>query len=159
MGSASPVFGGQSVSKLSQSYAGDISADQAWSALASDASARLIDVRTYAEWTFVGLPDLGRLGRDVLCVELQSFPAMAPNPGFLAQSIAALERSGAQKSSPIFCLCRSGARSRAAAIALTEAGYSKVYNISGGFEGDLDQDRHRGQLNGWRRSGLPWRQT
>jgi rhodanese-related sulfurtransferase len=56
-------------------------------------------------------------------------------------------------------LCRSGVRSRAAAIAMTRAGFSRAYNIAGGFEGDLDGERHRGAANGWKAAGLPWKQT
>jgi rhodanese-related sulfurtransferase len=50
-------------------------------------------------------------------------------------------------------------RSRAAAVAMTGAGYSRAYNIAGGFEGDPDAERHRGNRNGWKASGLPWKQT
>lgn len=54
-------------------------------------------------------------------------------------------------------MCRSGARSRAAAIALTQAGFSQAINISDGFEGDME-DGHRGNRNGWKHVDLPWRQ-
>ena len=67
--------------------------------------------------------------------------------------------AGADKDAPVLFLCRSGARSRSAAIALTAAGFSRAYNIVGGFEGDLDGDRHRGQTNGWKAAGLPWKQS
>jgi rhodanese-related sulfurtransferase len=70
-----------------------------------------------------------------------------------------LQRNGAEKSSPVLFLCRSGARSRAAAIAMTSAGWSKCYNIMDGFEGALDANRRRGVLAGWRARGLPWTQT
>ena len=56
-------------------------------------------------------------------------------------------------------LCRSGGRSRAAAMALTAAGYAHAYNIAGGFEGDLNATKHRGGMNGWKAAGLPWNQT
>jgi len=56
-------------------------------------------------------------------------------------------------------LCRSGARSRAAAIAMTAAGFAKAFNASGGFEGDLDALRHRGNNNGWKAAQLPWKQS
>ena len=55
-------------------------------------------------------------------------------------------------------LCRSGARSRAAAIALTEAGFAQAFNIAGGFEGDMDGEGHRGNREGWKAENLPWRQ-
>ncbi|MGZ5959690.1 MAG: rhodanese-like domain-containing protein [Rhizomicrobium sp.] len=140
----------------SNDYAGDLSASEAWALLKSDPKAQLVDVRTTAEWNFVGLPDLSSLGRDALLVEWQSFPTMRANPSFVADA----ERSGAgDKDAPILFLCRSGARSRAAAVAMTAAGYRRAYNIAGGFEGDLDGERHRGKQNGWKASGLPWKQS
>ncbi len=139
----------------SPDYAGDLSAQEAWDLLQSDPAARLVDVRTTAEWNFVGLPDLGPLGREAELIEWQSFPSMQQNPNFVAQA----DQAGADKSAPILFLCRSGARSRDAAIAATRAGYGRAYNIAGGFEGDLDGERHRGGKNGWKASGLPWKQT
>ena len=144
-----------SQSNASAAYAGDVSPADAWGSLKNDASAQLVDVRTTAEWNFVGLPDLSSTNREVQLVEWQSYPTMAPNPAFVAQVSAA----NPDKNAPIFFLCRSGARSRAAAIAMTRAGYTRAYNIAGGFEGDLNPERHRGQHNGWKASGLPWRQS
>jgi rhodanese-related sulfurtransferase len=135
-------------------YAGDISATEAWEKLTADPSAQLVDVRTMAEWNFVGLPDLSGLGRRVHCVEWQSFPSGAPNPGFVAEAAGVLS----DKAAPVLLLCRSGARSRAAAIALTRAGFGQAFNIAGGFEGDVDGQGHRGHRNGWKADGLPWRQ-
>lgn len=135
-------------------YAGDISATEAWEKLQADPRAQLVDVRTVAEWNFVGLPDLSTLGRRVHCVEWQSFPAGAQNPGFLGEASGALT----DKAAPVMLLCRSGARSRAAAIALTRAGFEQAFNIAGGFEGDIDGHGHRGNRNGWKAEGLPWRQ-
>ena len=115
-------------------------------------------MRTVAEWNFVGLPDLEGLGRRVHCVEWQGFPTGAQNPGFTAEATQTLGAAGAAKSDPVLLLCRSGARSRAAAIALTATGYEQAFNVAGGFEGDVDGQGHRGNLNGWKASGLPWRQ-
>ncbi len=106
-------------SNPSPDYAGDLSAEEAWALLKSDPKARLVDVRTTAEWNFVGLPDLSSLGRDVGLVEWQMFPTMQPNPDFVAATEAA---TGADKTAPVLFLCRSGARSRSAAIALTRRG-------------------------------------
>ncbi len=139
-------------------YAGDLAPSQAWEQLQRDPKAQLMDVRTTAEWSFVGLPDLSPLGRRVHCVEWQSFPSGAPNDAFVAQARQALAAAGADASAPIFLLCRSGARSRAAAIALTQAGFAQAYNVAGGFEGDPDGEGHRGNSNGWKAEGLPWRQ-
>jgi rhodanese-related sulfurtransferase len=141
---------------LSSGYAGDLYAADAWTLLSGDQEAQLVDVRTMAEWSFVGLPDLSGIGRKVHCVEWQVFPSMAQNPSFLAQAAAAL---GGRKDAPVLFLCRSGGRSRAAAQAMTAAGYTRAHNIVGGFEGDLDHNRHRGSENGWKAASLPWKQT
>jgi len=143
----------------SRDYAGDIDAAAAWALLEREPKAQLVDVRTVAEWNFVGLPDLSPLGRKVHCVEWQQFPSMAPNPDFVGEASTALQAAGADPQTPVLFLCRSGARSRAAAIALTEAGFGQAFNIAGGFEGDLDGARHRGAVNGWKAAGLPWRQS
>jgi rhodanese-related sulfurtransferase len=139
----------------SLSYAGDISAAEAWEQLKANPKAQLVDVRTMAEWNFVGLPDLSSLGRQVHCIEWQQFPGGGRNPGFVAEAGQAL----ADKDAPVMLLCRSGARSRAAAIALTAAGYSRAFNVGDGFEGDVDAAGHRGHRNGWKAADLPWRQS
>ncbi|HUO97923.1 MAG TPA: rhodanese-like domain-containing protein [Rhizomicrobium sp.] len=142
--------------RRSQAYAGDLSAPDAWELLVREPDAQLIDVRTSAEWMFVGLPEISAIGRPLHRLEWQSFPAMTPNADFVAQAGAAL---GGNKTAPVLFLCRSGARSRAAAAAMTGAGYTRSFNIAGGFEGDLDHERHRGRKNGWKAAGLPWIQT
>ena len=135
-------------------YAGDISATEAWERLKGDPKAQLLDVRTVAEWNFVGLPDLSSLGRRVHCVEWQGFPTGSQNHGFVVEAGQALDDPKA----PVLLICRSGARSRAAAIALTAAGFTQAFNIAGGFEGDADAQGHRGNINGWKAADLPWRQ-
>jgi rhodanese-related sulfurtransferase len=129
----------------------------AWKMLSETDGARLIDVRSAAEWAFVGAPDLSALGQEVLRVEWQRWPGMAPNPDFLA----ALDAGLGDASGPFVFLCRSGARSLAAARALAQArgDATLCMNLTGGFEGDLDAEGHRGQKNGWKVSGLPWRQS
>lgn len=141
------------------SLAGDVECRDAWALLAADPKAQLVDVRTAAELTFVGLPDLSDLGRDVLTVEWQVYPSMAANPDFAGRTTALLTRAGAGPDTPVLFLCRSGARSRAAATAMTKAGFTRAYNVAGGFEGEPDSARHRGTRNGWKASGLPWRQS
>ena len=141
---------------LSSGYAGDLNASDAWALLSSHPEAQLVDVRTTAEWSFVGLPDLGTIGRRAICLEWQTYPSMAVNQAFAAQADQAL---GGRKDAPVLFLCRSGVRSRAAAAAMTAAGYTQAYNIVGGFEGDMDAASHRGQINGWKAAGLPWKQT
>jgi len=140
-------------------YAGDIDCLAAWALLEAEPTAQLVDVRTAAEWNFVGLPDLSSLGKRVLTVEWQSYPSMALNAHFASRTAELLAAEDADRDAPVLLICRSGARSRAAAIALTRAGYTKAYNVAGGFEGDLDPQHHRATRNGWKSSGLPWRQS
>lgn len=130
----------------------------AFAALSSDATAMLIDVRTVAEWSFVGAPDLSGIGRRVTMLEWQSFPSMALNPDFTAMALSAIAENGARTA---FFLCRSGVRSLHAARAVTAATSGEVtcINVAGGFEGDPDGDGRRGRINGWKAAGLPWRQN
>lgn len=135
-------------------YAGDLTPDEAWELLRREPDAVLVDVRTDPEWTFVGVPDLTDLGKKVIAVSWNSWPGGVRNPEFLQQLHAA---GGATASSLVF-LCRSGHRSVAAAEAATLAGFAPAYNVREGFEGDLDEEGHRGH-SGWRARGLPWRQS
>jgi rhodanese-related sulfurtransferase len=140
------------------SYAGDLGPGEAWERLKADPGAQLVDVRTAAEWSFVGVPDLSPLRRDALFCEWQHFPT-APNPDFCEELGHALAQAGYRTGAPIFFLCRSGARSQAAAIAMTAAGYGPCFNVRDGFEGPPDPERHRGRLAGWKAEGLPWVQA
>ncbi|MBN9434061.1 MAG: rhodanese-like domain-containing protein [Bosea sp.] len=146
---------------LSQSatFAGDVSAAEAWEGLAGEPQAMLIDVRTKAEWAYVGIPNLSAIGKDVLLVEWQSYPAMAVNTDFADVLSAELERRSVGRETALYFLCRSGVRSLAAAKAMAEAGYDRCFNVAGGFEGPLDGARHRGEVDGWKAAGLPWVQS
>ncbi len=135
-------------------YAGDISPTDAWELLERDAEAVLVDVRSEAEWTFVGVPDVTGLGKKLVMVSWNQWPGGTRNPQFLDE----LDAAGVRGDGPTLFICRSGARSRAAAVAATEAGLAPSYNVSEGFEGDLDGSGHRGSA-GWRARGLPWRQS
>ncbi len=136
-------------------YAGDVSPQKAWRLLSEDPAAQLIDVRSDAEWRHVGLPRLAPLGKEVHLIAWQLFPKMGHNPDF-AQEIAAKNFDPAQ---PLLFLCRSGVRSMHAAVALTGLGYQRCYNVAEGFEGDRDENGHRGNLGGWKHAGLPWDQA
>ena len=136
----------------------DVPVETTWDRLKTDADSTLVDVRTRAEWTFVGLPDLDAVGKRVLTVEWQTFPDGRVDPDFVGKLSALLEAGGVSKDAEIFFLCRSGARSRAAAAALADAGYARCRNVADGFEGPLDADRRRGRIAGWKAAGLPWRQ-
>lgn len=136
---------------MAQPDVSELALDQAWQRLQSDPDAVLLDVRTTAEWNFVGIPDLSSVGRQVRLVEWTRFPDGSPNPEFLNQAT-----DGIGHDRCVLVLCRSGARSRAAAQALSQAGYRDVRNVTAGFEGDLDADNHR--HGGWK-DELPWTQS
>jgi rhodanese-related sulfurtransferase len=139
-------------------YRGDVQPEEAWSTLSASASGALFDVRTTAEWAYVGLPDVSATGRPLITVEWQSFPSGAVNPDFVAALKTELEARNIGQDEPLYFLCRSGGRSAAAAAAMTAAGHSNCFNVAGGFEGRSDQERHRGTIEGWKVAGLPWRQ-
>ena len=145
-----------SISPLSATlgYAGEITPADAWNRLGAEPNAKIIDVRTQAEWSFVGVPDLSSLGKQVLLVSWQVFPTMARNDAFAAQ----LEAHGVKKDDVLLLLCRSGVRSKAAAEFLTALGYQAAWNITDGFEGPHDPQKHRGAVAGWKSSQLPWAQ-
>lgn len=130
----------------------ELSLDESWERLRSDPRAVLIDVRTAAEWKFVGVADLSELGRSPRLVEWTRFPDGAANPSFVADAT-----DGLDPDQPILLLCRSGKRSLAAAAALGAAGFTNTFNVTAGFEGDLDGADHR--TTGWKHHGLPWRQS
>ena len=132
---------------------------EAFGVLKDDAAARLIDVRTQAEWTFVGVPDLAAIGKQAAFLPWQTFPTMAVDPDFAAKLASALKADGANETTPLLFMCRSGGRSQAAAEAMAAAGFSACINVSDGFEGQIDGEGHRGTVSGWKASGLPWRQS
>ena len=140
-------------------YAGDLLAIDAYALLDGDSTSVLIDVRTQAEWAYVGTPDLQALGKAPLFLEWQSYPSMAVNANFIARLEAQLDLVGVERGASLVFLCRSGARSRHAAIAMTSAGWGPCFNVSDGFEGALDDSRRRGGVGGWKAGGLPWTQT
>jgi rhodanese-related sulfurtransferase len=134
----------------------DVSSKETWDRLQGNARAQLVDVRTRAEWTFVGLPDLAPIGKRILTLEWQTFPDSRVDPDFANRLTAALEAAGASKDDEIFFICRSGGRSRMAAEVMAEAGFRQCRNVADGFEGPLDSERHRGQSGGWKAAGLAW---
>lgn len=127
---------------------------QAWEALQRDPDAALVDVRTDAEWTFVGLPDLAEAGKQVALIPWQVYPTMQVNGHFAEH----LRKSGFTPANKLYFICRSGARSYSAAQAAIEAGFPHAFNVADGFEGPVDAEGHRGTAAGWKADGLPWRQ-
>jgi len=132
-------------------HKGNISPKEAYERLANNPNAVLVDVRTGPEWTFVGVPAVERL----IQLSWQEYPAMRVNPSFMEE----IGKTGLPKDTEFLFICRSGARSAAAASALTAAGYSNCWNVAEGFEGDRDEIGHRATVGGWKAAGLPWGQS
>jgi len=127
---------------------------EAWEALKANPDAQLVDVRTDAEWTFVGVPDLSSVGKRLALIPWQVYPAMQQNPAFVEQ----LRKAALTPDHRIYFICRSGIRSLHAAQAARDGGFPHVYNVADGFEGQLDAEGHRGAESGWKVANLPWRQ-
>ena len=125
-----------------------------WRALAENPQAHMVDVRTDAEWTYVGFPDLTSLDKRPATICWQVFPAMQVNGAFVAQ----LQEAGFTPADHLYFLCRSGVRSLYAANAAIAGGFPHAYNNADGFEGPPDAEGHRGTMAGWKADGLPWRQ-
>lgn len=142
-----------------RAYLADATPQATWQALLSEPGAALVDVRTAAEWTFVGVPELSGTPAALICIEWQGYPSMQINPGFADAVDRELRAAGSGPEAPVFFICRSGARSAAAAAAMTAAGYARCYNVAGGFEGNRDGNGHRGSVDGWKAADLPWVQS
>ena len=132
---------------LGRPYRGELTPQEACAVRDLAPGAKIVDVRTRAEWDWVGrVPD-------AVEIEWNQYPGGVRNPNFLAE----LKRQVDPEALVMF-LCRSGVRSIAAAALATEAGYSSCYNILEGFEGDKDANGQRNKIGGWRHAGLPWTQ-
>lgn len=134
----------------------DVPVLETWGRLNADPKAVLVDVRTRAEWAFVGVPDLSSLGRETVLMEWQTFPDNRTDPDFKDRLDETLKARGVEKDDQIFFICRSGVRSLKAAEAMAASGYRRCYNVAEGFEGPIDTNRHRNQIAGWRQAGLAW---
>ena len=136
------------------SYAGDLSPQEAWAKL--EDGAILVDVRTEGEWAHIGVPDTAAAGEgrnDPLFIQW-NLAGGIPNPQFIEQLNLQLKQQAQEgRRTELVFLCRSGARSVAAALAATEAGFTS-YNVLEGFEGEPDRHGER-TVNGWRNRGLP----
>ncbi|MBC7945770.1 MAG: rhodanese-like domain-containing protein [Burkholderiales bacterium] len=131
--------------EMSLPYEGALLPSEAYELMQHAPGAKLVDVRTQAEWDWVGrVPG-------AVEIEWMSYPGMVPNEVFMQELGQQVD-----KESLVMFMCRSGARSHHAAMAATEAGFPDCYNVLEGFEGDKDADRHRSSKGGWKTAGLPW---
>ena len=130
---------------LERPYQGELTPREAYDVLHLAPGAKIVDVRTRAEWDWVGrVPG-------AVEIEWMLYPGNEPNAHFLAQFKRQVDPEAL-----VMFLCRSGARSNSAANLAAASGYTNAYNILEGFEGDKDANGHRNKVGGWRHAGLPW---
>jgi rhodanese-related sulfurtransferase len=122
---------------------------QAWAALQQNPSAVLLDVRDRVEFAFVGHAP------NAVNIPWKDAPDWKPNTNFVDE----VRQRIANPETPIYLMCRSGQRSLDAAKALAAAGFANLTNVEEGFEGPIDEQKHRGTLGGWRFHNLPWIQS
>jgi len=128
-------------------YEGELTPSEAYELTQHLLAAKLVDVRTRAEWDFVGrIPG-------AIEIEWETYPGGNPNPLFLEQL-----KQHVPADAPVLFICRSGNRSHHAAVAAAAAGFNRCYNVLEGFEGKKDAHGHRNTVGGWRVAGLPWSQ-
>lgn len=123
---------------------------QTFDFLAQHPTAVFVDCRSEMEFLFVGHP----VG--AMMIPWNDGPDWEINPHFVGQVKKAC---GHSTNRPVVLICRSGNRSVDAGQALEAAGFTKVYNVLDGFEGELDEQHRRGRLGGWRKESLPWEQV
>jgi len=129
-------------------YTGEVTPTEAWTLIQNAPGSVIVDVRTQAEWNWVGrVPN-------AIEIEWMHWPERSANANFLNQLEARVD-----KESLVMFLCRSAQRSHLAAALATTHGYTQCYNILEGFEGDRDANQQRGTIGGWRKTGLPWVQS
>ncbi|MDO8437823.1 MAG: rhodanese-like domain-containing protein [Nitrosomonadaceae bacterium] len=135
----------QRAKEMELPYEGALLPAEAFTLLQQAPSAKLVDVRSRAEWDWVGrIPG-------AIEIEWQTYPGMRTNPDFLTYLESQVDTEAL-----VMFLCRTGGRSHQAAATATQSGYLDCYNILEGFEGDKDTTGHRGAKGGWKAAGLPW---
>jgi len=145
MSSLSAIFAQAATNKGAVEYEGALTPEQAWEVLQKAPHAKLVDVRSRQELDLVGhIPN-------AIHIEWAFYPDWKPNPDFLAQLQMQVD-----KESLVMFICRTGGRSNNAANAAHKVGYNETYNVLQGFEGEADANKQRGNINGWKKSGLPW---
>ena len=137
-----------------------ITCEDAFELLKNDKNSILIDVRTQEEHNFAGIVDASNFDQRMALIQWKFYPDMKMNQKFGDELEAILDKNFTNKDDvkKLF-LCRSGARSDQAAYFATTKGSNNCFNVISGFEGDHDANKHRGNVNGWKASNLPWIQS
>ncbi len=133
-----------------------ISPNEAWELVQTNPRAVLVDVRSDMEFLFVGHP-VGAIH-----IPWIDYPNWEVNPEFVAEVrktlLGGISHDGSNPRAPVILICRSGKRSLEAGNLLIQNGFTEIYNVAEGFEGELDDHHRRGTLGGWRFHDLPWEQ-
>ena len=133
-----------------------VTPSEAFGLVEKDQRVVLIDVRSSMEFLFVGHP------RGSVHVPWIDEPDWIVNPDFVTEvrkvMLGGVGMDDHGNDAPVVLICRSGKRSLEAGNLLIDKGFMQVYNVSEGFEGELDDKHHRSTLGGWRFHGLPWEQ-
>lgn len=137
----------QRAEQMGLPYSGALLPEEAYEIMQHVAAAKLVDVRSSAEWNFVGVVP------GAVNIEWKTFPGMIENPNFLSQLKHQVDPEGI-----VMFMCRTGARSDQTARLAAEHGYADCFNVLEGFEGDKDGRGHRGTVTGWKAKQLPWSQ-
>ena len=141
---------------MSEPKVEQISPREAYELLQKEPAAAFIDVRSDMEYLFIGHP-IGSVN-----IPWIEEPDFVVNPNFEREVrkliLGGVIEYGDHDSVPVILICRSGNRSEEAGTLLISQGFKNVYNVTEGFEGELNDDHHRSTLGGWRFEGLPWEQ-
>ena len=141
---------------MSTTQARPLPAAQCHELLQDNPRSVLVDIRSTMEYLFVGHPS------GSIHVAWIDEPEWTVNPHFVTDvrkvMLGGATAHGDITGAPVILICRSGKRSIDAGMALLDSGFSRVYNVGEGFEGDLDENHHRGTIGGWRFHNLPWEQ-
>lgn len=143
-----------------ESVVDELAPSAAYTALTDAKDAAMIDVRTEQEWAMLGIPDVDQTGKPLWLVEWVTYPNYSPNEAFMDQIE---ENCGGALPKRLFFICRSGARSMAAAHRVAAICHERgqtvhCTNVAEGFEGDAHAARLGGNRTGWLKRGLPTRQ-
>ena len=138
--------GAERAARFGLPYAGALTPTESFALLQAEPLSQVVDVRTRAEWEWVGRPP------EAVLIEWNTWPGTMRNAQFDRELLAKVP----DKTVPVLFLCRSGGRSHHAAALAAKLGYTLAFNILEGFEGDKDAHGHRGTVGGWKVAGLPW---
>ena len=141
---------------MTEKHTKALTCKEAFELTKKDPRAVIVDIRSTMEFLFVGHP------AGAIHVPWIDEPDWTVNPHFVTD-VRKILLGGATShddisGAPVILICRSGKRSIDAGKALLNAGFSEVFHVDEGFEGDLDENRHRGTIGGWRFHGMPWEQ-